>query len=142
MSGPDPCWIWTGNCPDGRYGHIKINQKIHLVHRLSYEVHVGPIPWGLWVLHKCDNPPCVNPDHLYAGTAKQNVMDKIDRCRGGYCEMHGRSVLTNSEVCSIKEMLLEDSRRGRLKQIGDRFGVNRQAIWRIHRNKNWTRLAA
>lgn len=75
---PNACWEWTGfRIPDG-YGQITIRsrQRTYKAHRLAWEIAHGPIPEGLQVCHKCDNPPCCNPAHLFLGTARDNVMDR------------------------------------------------------------------
>lgn len=80
----DSCWIWTGSkASQYKYGQLTIVRN-HWVyaHRMSYELHVGPIPDGYHICHKCDNPPCVNPDHLFAGTAKDNMQDRERKGRG------------------------------------------------------------
>ena len=79
----DGCWEWTGDKNKGRYGSIYCSEEKRNLraHRMSYEMHKGPITDGLWVLHRCDNPPCVNPDHLFLGTARDNIMDAIKKGR-------------------------------------------------------------
>lgn len=69
-----PCWVWTGAYLRG-YGEFKLAGRRHLAHRVAWEMANGPIPDGLWVLHKCDNPPCVREDHLFLGTVMDNVAD-------------------------------------------------------------------
>ena len=83
------CWVWTG--PVSReqpYGRIKLSGRhgrYLQTHRISYELAFGPIPNDLWVLHHCDNPPCVRPDHLYVGTREDNTRDAHERGRYAAC---------------------------------------------------------
>lgn len=78
------CWEWQANriVPSG-YGRVSIDGLMELAHRVSYVLYKGIIPEGLNVLHTCDNPPCVRPSHLYAGTNSQNIEDSISRGRWG-----------------------------------------------------------
>jgi len=69
------CWEWQASLNSDGYGNIGIEQMTDRAHRLSWRLHYGPIPDGLSVLHKCDNPPCVRPDHLFLGTQADNVHD-------------------------------------------------------------------
>lgn len=84
------CWLWTGANLGGKWPYGMLGKPgdptvLYKAHRLSWELHVGPIPDGLFVLHKCDVPLCVNPDHLFLGTAADNMADMVQkgRARGG-----------------------------------------------------------
>lgn len=87
----ESCWLWTGAVRNG-YGIINDGKKIPVyAHRLSYRIANGEIPSGMVVRHRCDNPKCVNPDHLQTGTKKQNTKDMVERgrIRGGFNSIHG-----------------------------------------------------
>lgn len=82
----DECWEWQGSRDARGYGRLNLcdgTNSLIKAHRASYEFHVGPIPHGLVICHRCDNPPCVNPAHLYAGTMKDNTRDMYERGREG-----------------------------------------------------------
>jgi hypothetical protein len=79
----DSCWVWIGGLSHS-YGWMGINSRHVLAHRISWELHNGPIPDGLYVCHHCDNPPCVRPDHLFLGTHDDNMNDKISKGRQGH----------------------------------------------------------
>ncbi|KKK93890.1 hypothetical protein LCGC14_2688380 [marine sediment metagenome] len=70
------CWEWTRCRTDKGYGQVRVHGKAWRAHRLSYTINVGPIPDGLFVLHDCDNPPCVNPAHLHLGDHSQNLIER------------------------------------------------------------------
>jgi hypothetical protein len=133
------CWIWTGNKPDGRYGHFSVNGKTVKAHRWFYEFIHEPIPEELLVRHKCDNPQCVNPDHLETGTASQNTQDMHKRGRGADRRgiKHPLVKLTEADVREIR----------RLKACGHtetflsmRYGVGRSQIGKIVHRINWKHI--
>lgn len=99
-----PCWEWTGSRNDTNYGHVRFEGRLLLAHRASWLIAHGREP-SAWVLHKCDNPPCVRPDHLFEGTAADNVADREAKGRGGaaHGEKHGRAKLTWEKVRMIRE---------------------------------------
>lgn len=92
------CWEWTGSTHKFGYGEFRSGYTFYRAHRYSYELHHGEIEEGLGINHKCDNPKCVNPDHLYAGTQQQNNADKLARDR-----ITNRS-MTKETVLEIKEL--------------------------------------
>ena len=96
------CWVWTGWRTCKGYGSIRLNGKNAAAHRVSWEIHNGPIPGGLFVLHHCDNPPCVRPEHLFVGTAKDNTHDMIGKSRHAHGERHHARKLNPESVRAIR----------------------------------------
>ena len=82
IAGPDDCWEWQASFHTTGYGQIKYNRKKWKAHRISWILTNGEIPNTLCVLHKCDNPKCVNPNHLFLGTLKENTQDMLKKNRG------------------------------------------------------------
>ncbi len=129
----DGCWHWMGSKIKNGYGQIKINNKMILSHRFSWELHNSKVPKDLYVLHKCDNPKCVNPSHLFLGTQQDNMHDMINKNRKAKGENHGNNKLTWDKVTQIRNL------KGKLTQrkIAEKFNVNYTTIGRIHRNETW-----
>ncbi len=103
------CWTWKGHASDRGYGiidlkHYEFPESTVLVHRLVYSICVEPIPDGLCVLHRCDNPPCCRPEHLFLGTNLDNIADKMakGRHRSPKGENHGSHKLTAELVMTIR----------------------------------------
>lgn len=78
----DACWLWTGSLNEHGYGQVRMPPTVWKAHRVSYALFVGAIPAGLFVCHHCDTPACVNPDHLFLGTAQDNIRDMWAKGRG------------------------------------------------------------
>lgn len=81
-AGPDRCWPWLLKCVPGGYGRIDVARKHYSAHRTAYELATGDDPASLWVLHRCDNRPCCNPNHLFKGTCQDNHDDMVAKGRG------------------------------------------------------------
>ncbi len=97
------CWEWIGGKSNG-YGMMKINSVSISTHRLSWMIHNGSILDNLWVLHKCDNPPCIRPDHLFLGTLQDNNKDKATKGRSLIGERNANARLTENDVREIREL--------------------------------------
>ena len=81
-NGQDKCWDWSASKMNFGYGRMGVGgNKWNTAHRISWEIHVGKIPKGMFVLHKCDNPPCSNPKHLFLGTQRENIQDARNKGR-------------------------------------------------------------
>lgn len=100
------CWVWTAAKTKQGYGQFGYKGIMTGAHRVSYELYKGPITEGLFVLHRCDNPSCVNPDHLYLGTNSDNTRDlkergNVKRSKG---VNHHNAVFTEETLAKLKEM--------------------------------------
>lgn len=142
------CWIWTGT-GQPRYGIVRVNGRAHLTHRVAWELVHGPIPPGLLVLHHCDVPPCVRPEHLYIGTYRENALDMWRRqrhraYRGGLPpgaapgERNGHAKLRDADILEIRRL----AAAGRMTQdaIGRQFGIGQGHVSLIVGRKLWPHL--
>ncbi len=148
---PEPnsgCWLWIGTCGAYRYGAIRVSGKTIRAHRFSYERFVGPVPNGLFVLHRCDVSCCVNPTHLFLGTQLDNMRDAQQKgrlwsprgeeswarrnpgrlSRG---EQHGGAKLTNTSVIEIRCSALKRS------ELARKYGVTWRVIDLIQKRLAW-----
>ncbi len=136
---PDECWNWTGATRRDGYGQISIPQPpqnaIFLrANRLSYFINFGVDPCDLEVCHKCDNPSCVNPEHLFLGTQNENVQDCINKNRKARGEKNGISKLCEREVTEIRKRFSEGER---ISNLAREYDVTYSQIWNITKNKQW-----
>ena len=139
------CWVWTAATTNGGYGVIRDtgrNGKIIRAHRLSWELHNGPIPAGIEVCHRCDNPPCVNPAHLFLGTHQDNVTDTVNKGRasggGPRGSLHHQAKLTEAQVLDIRAVYAAGTVSQR--QLAREYGVDRGTIRFIVRREHWTHI--
>lgn len=124
------CWTWIGARTTHGYGEF----RGQYAHRLSWAEANGAVPKGLFVLHRCDNPPCVRPDHLYAGTVRDNARDAVERGqhrRGTRCSY---AKLTEVQVLEVRRLIAAGQSN---PQIAAVFGVTRAAIRDIRVGRNW-----
>jgi hypothetical protein len=121
------CIEWVGGkMTDGR-GRIKLKGKLYLISRIAYFIFNSVDPKEWQVCHTCDNPPCVNPEHLFLGTAADNMKDKA-------LKMRGATKLTPDLVIEIRQLRTEGYSYGKLSQ---KFGVQKSALWKIANNQDW-----
>jgi hypothetical protein len=137
------CWIWIGSCYKNGYGSFGVGIwkegtfKNTYAHRVSYELHKGPIPIGLCVLHKCDNPPCVNPDHIWLGTTADNVRDKVNKKRHGFGEKNSQAILKEKDIIEIRKLHNDGMKQ---IEIAKKFPVHKGTIWQIVNRLSWKHI--
>lgn len=128
------CWEWNGSISEKGYGHFWYHRKRAYAHRVSYLLFKGEIPDNLFVLHDCDNPKCVNPDHLHLGTKKDNLREAIERNRHLVGELNPRAKLNTEKVKTIKQLLKQGKT---MVEISRMFRVKPNAIGSIKYGVNW-----
>jgi hypothetical protein len=127
------CWEWTAYRDKDGYGNIQVNKSPRQAHRISYILYVGGIPPNTLVCHSCDNPGCVNPDHLFLGTPKLNMEDKYNKNRQIHVrgEEVGNSKLSTEDVKHIRSSSFGN------QQLAKYYGVTHSLISAIRLNKCW-----
>lgn len=142
------CWEWTASTAGRGYGVIWFEGRQQYAHRVSHQIHKGPVPDSLQVLHECDNPKCVNPAHLFLGTQADNVADMIQKGRQNCVrpryprplsvyargEKIATAKLTTDQIRSIRDLYSQGSTQA---DLATTFGVNQPQISRIVRRATW-----
>lgn len=120
-SGADECWLWAG-CKIKGYGQFLRGggQRVY-AHRFAYELARGPIPEGMLVLHRCDNPPCCNERHLFLGSDLDNMRDKVAKGRQARERRNGNGRLTDGQVAELRAMRTSGAT---LETLGRHFGIS------------------
>ena len=141
---PSGCWEFTGWVNNTGYGMISKGTRsegLVLCHRASYEIHIGPIPDGMYVMHKCDNPPCFNPDHLSVGTPKDNFKDMVNKGRQKVFagEASANAKLTEEEVKEIRSLhkpTYVGGRGSNTAELAAKYGISTVYVLQLVKG-NW-----
>lgn len=131
------CWEWLGKCNDHGYGVTRLNQKSVGAHRAIFMFLNGLLPPSICVCHTCDNSKCVRPDHLFAGTVKENTIDAVTKGRIKRGEDSPSAVLTNEEVLNIRSLASQGFKQ---QDIAKAFSVNPSTVANIINNKTWRHI--
>jgi HNH endonuclease len=134
------CWVWArGRHHDGYGAFFYEGQRVY-AHRLAWQLARGEIPKGLLVLHRCDNPPCINPKHLFLGTRRDNALDRDKKGRNvtSSGEKNGSAKLSESDVVKILEGLSQGETR---RALARRFDISPSMVTNIYSRKNWKSIS-
>lgn len=142
---PDACFEWQGGTTDFGHGRIKVAGKLESPHRIVYEIFIGPLQDGEMVLHHCDNPPCVNPRHLFKGSGADNMKDCAAKGRLGVQrdpsftqgENRPTAKLNDPAVREIRKLAAEGLPK---KVLARQFGVHRSIIQKILKRQRWAHV--
>ena len=140
VGAPDECWEWTGARSNG-YGSLRWGGRTTLAHRVAKTLSSGPIPAGMVVCHRCDNPPCVNPGHLFVGTYSDNSSDMVAKGRNVFTVRYGvetyNAKLTDEIVAeAVAAVRAGESRRS----VSRRLGINKGCLSRMVRGLAWSHV--
>lgn len=127
----DQCWLWQAGVNNRGYGQLNMSGELLLAHRVSYSLKYGEIPKGLEVCHKCDNPTCCNPNHLFLGTHSDNMVDRLRKGR------QSNAVLTPEKVKKAKEMKCNGVKN---RDIALLLQVSQSTIEKAIYSRTWNRI--
>lgn len=137
IGAPDECWPWRRAKP-GKYGFFQADRRCTHAHRYAWIFTHSDIDTGICVCHKCDNPPCCNPNHLFLGSHAENAADKVAKGRQSRATTHGRARLTTSQVREIRAMY----RAGQLPRlIAQALGLNLSTVACVAYGRTWRSLS-
>lgn len=128
------CWIWELSQVKGGYGKVCIDNKTLIASRVAWEVWNGEIPDGLIVCHKCDTPACVNPNHLFLGTARENTDDMLKKARQAKGEKSPMAKLTSEIVIKLR------NESGSHDSIAKKYGLKRGVVRQVRIGETWRHL--
>lgn len=131
------CWNWTHATSNHGYGSFTFNGKRYIASRLAYEIYIGPIEKGHHICHKCDNPKCVNPSHLFSGTIKENMSDMVKKNRSAKGQNHSQSKLNDRQVKIIKKLIKQNRKN---IEIAAKFNINRRTVNHIKSETRWSHI--
>jgi hypothetical protein len=134
LNNPNNCWEWTASKTGGGYGQFKVNKKPFAAHRWSAQYLAGLSITDMVVCHKCDNPKCVNPEHLFVGTQQDNKNDCVNKKRHCYGINHYKTKLTENDVRYIRN----SNKSG--YQLAKDFNVTEQHIGHIKNYRTWKHI--
>jgi len=136
------CWEWQGFRHDRGYGVITIRRHKQYAHRVAWELTNGPIPKAMVVMHQCDNPPCVRPDHLRLGTPADNSFDMKAKGRAWGNPMHGSQIPSAKlDEAKVAEIRKRRANRERIVDLAREYGVTVSAIDAVVHRRRWTKVA-
>lgn len=133
------CWLWTASLAGKGYGQMKLpkQRKQEYAHRLAYMIYKGAIPDGIQVCHKCDNPRCCNPEHIFLGTSSDNHLDMKEKNRHLYGEKNSQAKLSDTKISQIKKCI--DSGMSQ-SIIAKAFGIHQTTVSKINRGCRWQHI--
>lgn len=137
LKADDGCWVWTASRDRDGYGYVGLGGVTRRAHRVSWSMANGNIPPGLFVCHSCDNPPCVNPAHLFLGTLADNNKDRAAKGRSAKGERHGQAKLTEEKVAFIRSKYAKGGVTK--KSLAEQFGVDASTIGLVINGKQWAK---